>query len=279
MNSRFTIYDLRLTRRRSRREEANSRSGRPASLAAQPIQPSAESSSSPGGEGRGEGGCRPTNFLEPSRNARINSKRLSNSHSAFRIPRFASFFLFPFSFFLLALLAPAQSTNDSSTSDFSSFQVIVDRNIFNPDRYGRQPRIRHESYGVPTFSLAGTMSYRKGMFAFFDGTSGEYRKALQQGGKIAGYTVEKISFDGVQLQSSGITIGMKVGSAMRLEGGAWQLSAPGDWGEMGTTDSTTGNGAVQETSETSTNLPSSGEESDALKRLMERRKQLEQDLK
>jgi hypothetical protein len=204
----------------------------------------------------------------------------STPHSALRVPRLATLFLFPFSFFLLALLAPAQSTNDSTaTTDFSSFQIIVDRNIFNPDRYGRTYHPPYERRGVPTFSLAGTMSYRKGMFAFFDGTSEQYRKALQQGGTVAGYTVKKIDFDGVQLQSSGKTIEMKVGAAMRLEGGAWELSAPGDWGEIATTDSGTGSGTAQETSETSTNLPSSGEESDVLKRLMEKRKQQEQDLK
>lgn len=204
----------------------------------------------------------------------------TTQHSALRIPRLATFFVFPFSFFLLALLAPAQSTNDSSTTtDFSSFQVIVDKNIFNPDRYGRTYRPRYERHSVPTFSLAGTMSYRKGMFAFFDGTGEDYRKALQQGGKIAGYSVNKIDFDGVQLQSSGKTIEMKVGAAMRLEGGAWELSAPGDWGDLATTDSGTGSSATQETSETSTNPPSTGAESDVLKRLMEKRKQQEQDLK
>ena len=74
------------------------------------------------------------------------------------------------------------------------------------------------------------MSYRKGMFAFFNGTSEDYQKALQQGGKIAGYTVKKITFDGVQLQSSGKTIEMKVGAAMRQEGDGWELSAAGVMG-------------------------------------------------
>ena len=53
------------------------------------------------------------------------------------------------------------------------------------------------------------MSYRKGMFAFFNGTSDDYRKALQQGGTIAGYTVAKIDIDGVQLKVSGNTIDTK----------------------------------------------------------------------
>jgi hypothetical protein len=170
----------------------------------------------------------------------------------------------------LALFSHAQSTNDdSSTPDFSTFQIIVDRNIFNPDRFG-QTSHHQESHGVPTFSLAGTMSYRKGMFAFFNGTSDEYRKALQQGGTIAGYTVGKITFDSVQLQSSGKTIDMKVGAAMRREGNAWELSAPGEWGDLSQNATTPGS---ESSEETSTNMPSSGEQNDVLKRLMEQREQ------
>jgi hypothetical protein len=125
--------------------------------------------------------------------------------------------------------------------------------------------------GAPTFSLAGTMSYRKGMFAFFNGTSSDYQKALQEGGTIAGYTVAKITFDSVQLQAAGKEIEMKVGSAMRQEGGSWELAQPGEWTPASETD--TGN-ENQNTNETpALTLPASGATSDVLKRLMERRQQ------
>jgi hypothetical protein len=193
--------------------------------------------------------------------------------AAQRIPRWVALFLFPFSFFLLT--ASAQSTNDSSSNDsqstdYSSFQVISERNIFNPNRYGSTYHPHYESHEVPTFSLAGTMSYRKGMFAFFSGTSESYRKALEKGGTIAGYTVAKIDFDGVQLQSSGKTIDMKVGAAMQREGDAWELTAPGAWGETAAADSASGS---QSTDQTSTNLPAGGGGNDVLKRLMEKREQ------
>lgn len=175
--------------------------------------------------------------------------------------------------FVLAagLFAHAQSTDDPNTTDFSSFQVIVQRNIFDPNRYphaGYRPRQR----GAPTFSLAGTMSYRKGMYAFFSGTSSDYQKALQEGGTIAGYTVAKITFDGAQLQNAGKQIDMKVGAAMRMEGGGWELSQPGSWDESAATDS--GSEGTNEASPAS--LPSSSEPNDVLKRLMERREQAEQ---
>jgi hypothetical protein len=178
------------------------------------------------------------------------------------------------SLFAAGFFADAQSTNDSSaTTDYSSFQVIVQRNIFDPNRYPRQGRqTRRRDRGAPTFSLAGTMSYRKGMFAFFSGTSSEYQKAIQQGGAIAGYTVTNITFDGAQLLSAGKKIDMKVGSAMRQESGEWVLSQPGEWSPVSATDtdsetqSTNGTPAVSQPS-------GGGPASDVLKRLMERRQQ------
>jgi len=172
-------------------------------------------------------------------------------------------------------LANAQSTNDADATDYDSFQIIVQRNIFDPNRYPHTSHYHRESPGVPTFSLAGTMSYRKGMFAFFSGTSDDYQKVLQQGGTIAGYTVAKITFDDVQLQSSGKTIDMKVGSAMRLEGSDWELSAPGEWGATSTTETPSDNpSANQNTDATSTPPPSpDSAPNDILKRLMEQRQQ------
>lgn len=192
-----------------------------------------------------------------------------------RIPHWIAFFLFPFSLFLLT--ASAQPTNDSATNDspgadYSTFRIISERNIFNPDRYAHSSHYHYESHAVPTFSLAGTMSYRNGMFAFFNGTSEHYRKAIQQGGTIAGYTVAKIDMDGVQLQSSGKTIDMKVGAAMRREGDAWEITDPGTWGATVAANSAQTN-QLQSTDQTSTNLPSSGEQNDVLKRLMEKREQ------
>ncbi len=184
------------------------------------------------------------------------------------------------SFILAAgLFARAQSTNDSSETGYSDFQVIAQRNIFDPNRYpSRGPRPRSENRGAPTFSLSGTMSYRKGMYAFFSGTSEEYQKALQQGGTIAGYTVTKIDFNGAQLQNGGKKVDMKVGSAMRQEGDGWVLSLPGQWNETPVADTTSSStGTDTNASETpAVSLPSSGPTSDVLKRLMQQRQQAEQ---
>jgi hypothetical protein len=174
-------------------------------------------------------------------------------------------------FSLAGLFSGAEQANNSATTDFSSFQIIAQRNIFNPDRYPRMSRHRSTPRAVvPAFSLAGTMSYRKGMFAFFDGTSPDYQKALQEGGAIAGYTVTKITLDGVQLQAAVEKVEMKVGEQMRQESeGVWQLSGPS---ELPATE-IEGENPADETS--ATNAPSSGEENDVLKKLMQQREQEE----
>jgi hypothetical protein len=177
-------------------------------------------------------------------------------------------------------LANAQSTDDSNPTDYSSFQVIAQRNIFNPNRYASSG-YHLQRQGAPRFSLAGTMSYRKGMYAFFDGTSSDYQEAVQVGGTIAGYTVTKIDFDGVQLQSGGKTMDFKVGAAMRQENNSWVLSDPGQWTESDdtqTTDQSPGTPGAPGTT-TATPPPSATAPNDTLKRLMELREQQQQKLK
>jgi hypothetical protein len=117
----------------------------------------------------------------------------------------------------------AQS-NTVNPHDFSAFQIISDRNIFDPNR---QPRVRNRTTPRPprivdSFSLVGTMSYSNVLLAFFDGTSSDYRKSLQPGDKIANYTAAEIRQDAVKLVSGTNAIELKVGMQMRR-------SADGNW--------------------------------------------------
>ncbi len=128
---------------------------------------------------------------------------------------------------LLSLLgAPAQEAKPPLRQDYSSFGIIAERNIFNANRSGRSmgPRSdepRRESR-VDAFSLVGTLSYEKGPFAFFDGTSSEYRKVLQPEGTIAGYKVTNITGSSVKLETGTNQVVLRVGMQMRREeGGEW----------------------------------------------------------
>jgi hypothetical protein len=79
---------------------------------------------------------------------------------------------------------------------------------------------------VDSFGLVGTMSYEKGPFAFFDGTSSEYRKALKRDDGIAGFKVADIEPAYVKLASPSNEIELAVGMEMRREDkGEWHLAA------------------------------------------------------
>ena len=169
--------------------------------------------------------------------------------------------------------AAAQTTNAPAATNYSSFQIIVDRNIFDPNRYAHTPRSRGRSISpsAPWFSLVGTMSSRQGMLAFFDGNDSDYRKVLSPDGAIAGYKVVEITLHGVKLEAAGKPVAMKVGAQMRQEGkGEWQLA------ESGELPAATAGNEAPATDETSAAGPASGsasEPNDVLKKLMQQREQ------
>ena len=110
------------------------------------------------------------------------------------------------------------------------------RNIFDPQRYAimsgsRLPARQRTPRYAPTFTLVGTMSYEKGMFAFFDGNQSDLRKVLYQSDSngIAGYHLAEITLASVNLQAADKkqTVQMKIGDAMQQEGSIWQLARPG----------------------------------------------------
>jgi hypothetical protein len=181
--------------------------------------------------------------------------------------------------------APGTAAAGPAPVSFDSFKLVVDRNIFDPNR------TRRGSFGsvrppraVDSFSLVGTMSYGKGTFAFFDGSSAEYRKALKTSGKIADYKLTEIADRRVKLASGTNIVEMTVGTQLRREEeGAWTFVAqagsyssgggpdrsggpggpgrrPGGFGDFGGNQASSGSSA-------GTGTP----DPDVLKRLMERR--------
>ena len=110
--------------------------------------------------------------------------------------------------------------------DYSAFKVVADRNIFDPNRYPHTPgrQIHRQSKVADTFSLVGVMSYQKGTFAFFDGTSADYRKVIQAAGSVAGFTLVEVAPDQVRLASGTNTFTVPVGAQLRFEEGEWTLN-------------------------------------------------------
>jgi hypothetical protein len=109
----------------------------------------------------------------------------------------------------------------------------------------------------------GTIAYEKGMFAFFDSSSPDFRKILEPAGEIAGYTVKEISPKSVKLEAGGKTVEMKIGGQMRREDNKpWELIAQTEWTPTAPADS-----AATASSD------SSLEANDVLKKLMQQREQ------
>jgi hypothetical protein len=117
----------------------------------------------------------------------------------------------------------AQSTN---TMDYSSFQIIGQRNIFNPNR---TPHARYNSTRsarvADSFSFVGSMSYAKGNFAFFDGTSSDFRKVAKVDDDIADFKVIAIGLSSVTLLSGTNEMVLSIGMQMRRDDdGQWTVS-------------------------------------------------------
>ncbi len=127
---------------------------------------------------------------------------------------------------VLPPLAKASTpTNSASPLDFSAFQLITERNIFDPNRMPHSAPAAQAKI-ADAFSLVGTMSYAKGDFAFFDGTSSDYKKVLKPSESIAGYTVLAVSPDFVKLTRDNQQLELPVGRQMRRQDdGSWVESA------------------------------------------------------
>jgi hypothetical protein len=181
-----------------------------------------------------------------------------------------------FSIAAAALASRAEdAASGSKKNDFGSFQIIVQRNIFNPNRSGRSGRPVSDTprpAATEGFGLLGTMIYEKGKFAFFGGTSSNFKKVVSPSDKIAGYRVEEIEPNLVKLQPEGTnsqTIELKVGQQLkRQEGGEWRLSESREPFTQASKETST-----NQSHDSSNASAAPGDESDVLKRLLQKREE------
>lgn len=181
--------------------------------------------------------------------------------------------------------ACAQSNGVPGPQDYDKFShFIADRNIFDPNR---QPHYTgtHTSFhrrttlsrGVPGIQLVGTMSYDKGMFAFFSGNNDDLSNVLQTGGKIQDYTITEITPDFVLLKAADQKEPHKlnIGDGLREENGKWIFADASDLPSMDNAPATTGSSGGSTNTEGASSAPSTpasaSEPNDILKRLMQQR--------
>jgi hypothetical protein len=121
----------------------------------------------------------------------------------------------------------ADANSGPEVLDLDSFKLISQRNIFNPNRSPRRSStITYHAPRVDSFTLVGTLSYEKGKFAIFDGSSSEFRRTLKPADSIAGYQIKEIGPDSIILgAASNRVISLPVGNQMkRPEGGLWTMA-------------------------------------------------------
>jgi len=169
--------------------------------------------------------------------------------------------------------APAGTNSGPGSLDYAAFKVIVDGNIFDPNRTRRRPGergVRPAPRSFDSLTLVGTMTYEKGTFAFFDGTSSEYKKALKLADAIAGYKLTNIAPNGVKLASGTNELELSVGAQLRREeDGPWLLSSQS--GSYTATPASTSTNAAATTITTGSDAATGGAESDIIKKLMLKR--------
>jgi hypothetical protein len=135
------------------------------------------------------------------------------------------------SILLVALGSVASSAAQSNVvptngTDLASFQIIGQRNIFDPNRVPHRRSSSSAARVVDSFSFVGTMSYAKGNFAFFDGTSPDFRKVLELEGSLADFKVTAITPKSVTLVSGTNETVLPLGTQMRrADDGHWEVSA------------------------------------------------------
>ncbi len=136
-----------------------------------------------------------------------------------------------------SFLAGAQTNSADAPVDYSSFsKFIADRNIFDPNRIAHEPntpaRVAHPAVRVPdSFSLVGIIGYGEGrlagVYAFFDGSSLQYRKSAQLNDSIANFKISAIGPDSVTLVSGTNQTVLRIGEQLRDAGGGHWISMNG----------------------------------------------------
>ncbi|KAB2671263.1 MAG: hypothetical protein DVB31_05085 [Verrucomicrobia bacterium] len=185
-----------------------------------------------------------------------------------------------------AMPADDSAANGSRKIEFADFRLVGDRNIFNPNRSARAARngrgVERKPVRIETFSLVGVMNYDRGDLAFFDSAAAAYRKNVRTNETIAGYRVAAVTPSEVKLEANGKTVVARVGTRFRrADEGPWELTAPGGVPAAepkpepasadGTTDAEPAADAAAE--KETAGGGTSGEVSDVLKRLRQKREQ------
>ncbi len=164
---------------------------------------------------------------------------------------------------------------------FDDFRLVVERNIFDPERRRREPEnVRTEALPErpPTdrILLVGVLVEEATAYCFFESDVREYRGVAALGESLGDLRVAEIKTGEITLAEGERTIKMSVGMSLMKEGdGEWQQDSPG----ASSAGLDVGDEERESSSETASEAGSQGKAgdsggmSDVMRRLMEKRKQ------
>jgi hypothetical protein len=171
----------------------------------------------------------------------------------------------------------------SSVRSFDDYKLIVERNIFDPNR--REVRknepdpasVLPQNVPAETVSLVGTLVHRTNKeserVAFFIGSAPGNTLSAKIGDTVAEMKVQSVQMDNVILKSGKTTFEIPVGKGLRRNPGeSWKLDENAYVPDAAATMPQPQN-QVTRTDTPTESSPPSGSANDVLRRMMERRKQ------
>lgn len=127
----------------------------------------------------------------------------------------------------LAPSAAAQSAAEDKREGFARYEVVIERNIFDPNR---RPRTRAETANAEpveqreTVNLVGTWISNRETLAFLEGSRPEHSGASALGSVLDGWRLTEVSAGRVVLEKEENKIEWPVGHRLeRSPGGEWEL--------------------------------------------------------
>ena len=158
----------------------------------------------------------------------------------------------------------------AKSEGYDAFRNVRSKNIFDPNRRGPRIETPPTATSSPTSSrgralaLTGTMVTDGKALAFFSGSAAEGSRVISVGNSVANYKLTAIATNQVSLEREGKALVLDVGRQISFESTSGEPAAVGPIAES-TTQSPT------ETTGLPTLPAGSGDKSEILRRMMERR--------
>jgi hypothetical protein len=170
-------------------------------------------------------------------------------------------------------------TNSNPQLNRNYFQIISDRNIFDPNRRPQRPQNNGPRSYREYFTLKGAMTYENQGYAFFDGNGTQTNRgqAYQPNQTINGYAIVEITNNSVKLSDAGnhalmMVVGMQMSRDVTSDPARGDTRGP--WKPVAGTavsSDSDASGSSGQAGEGGSGDSAGGAESDVMKKLIERR--------